>query len=58
MLYEPCMFIVEIEGRKTYMSVFTDDIDAACEKLADGKAILDKLGDSPSGEAPEYCVVH
>ena len=35
MLYEPCMFIVEIDGRKTYMSVFTDDIDAACEKLAD-----------------------
>ena len=42
MLYEPCMFIVEIEGRKTYMSAFTDDIDAACEDIKGGKAIRDQ----------------
>ena len=45
MLYEPCMFIVTIDGRKTYMSCHTDDLDCACEDVRDCQAIFNKLND-------------
>ena len=45
MMYEPCMFIVHIEGRKNYISCHTDDLDCACEDVRDGKMILGKLNE-------------
>ena len=43
MHYEPCMFTVDINGRKTYMVVHTDDIDGATQDPRDGAAIIDAL---------------
>ena len=43
MLYEPCMFTVEIDGRMTHMVVHTDDVDMVCDDPRDGKAIRDEF---------------
>ena len=40
MHYEPCMFTVDINGRKTYLVVHTDDIDGAAQDPRDGAAII------------------
>ena len=36
---EPCLYKIEIEGRVSFINVWTDDCDGVCDDPRDGKAI-------------------
>ena len=37
MTYEPCMYKIIIDGRTTFINVWTDDVDGVCEDPRDSQ---------------------